>query len=232
MTDENYNLRLLTFLKEKKAVTYESDRLQNQNGVSLVELVAVIAVIIIISTIALMNIGSSKQQLKRQNAAQELKSAFERARFDSVKRRAAVTGEQARVTIDANSFTLITDENQNGVVTDSVDSKVTSLSGLDITITSTLTLPVTVYFNKRGEVTDSAGVSISPSFLVCNPSCTIEGGNSNATVGNANLVLVTPTGTVNLLPGGSAIPTFAAPSGITNVSTTSQIRSDVIINGN
>jgi prepilin-type N-terminal cleavage/methylation domain-containing protein len=232
MTDENHNLRLLSFLKEKKAVQYESHKLQNQNGVSLVELIAVISIIVIIATLALMNTGSSKQQLNRQNAAQELKSAFERARFDSVKRR-ATTGEQAKVTIDTNSFTLVTDANQDGDTTDSIDSQITNLAGSNISITSSLALPYTVYFNKRGEAVTSGSVSISPSFLVCNPSCTINpDGSSDANAGNANLVLVTPTGTVNLLPGGSAIPTFSAPSGITNVSGTNQIKSGVIINGN
>jgi Tfp pilus assembly protein FimT len=232
MADENYNLRLLIFLKEKRGMKYEFDDLQNQTGVSLVELLAVISIIALICVIAIMHMGTSKQQLSRQNVAQDLKVAFERARFDSVKRRALTTGEQAKVIIDTNSFTLVTDANQNGVMTDAVDSRVTNFAGQGISIASGLTLPATVYFNKRGEVTDSAGVPISPSFLVCNPSCTISGGNSNANASNGSLVLVTPTGTVNLLPGGSAIPSFAAPSPITNVSTTSQIKNDVIINGN
>lgn len=231
MADENNNLRLLSFLKDKKGVAGESGGQQKQTGVSLVELLAVVSIIGIISTIALMNMGSSKQQFRRQNVAQELKSAFERARFDSVKRRGENVGvdSRARVIVDATSFTLVTDVNQNGVLTDSVDSQVTNFSAQSISIASTLTLPATVYFNKRGEVTDSAGTSLSPSFLVCNPLCTISGGNSNANASNANLVLVTPSGTVNLLSGGSPIPNFAAPSPITAVTNTSQIKETVII---
>jgi prepilin-type N-terminal cleavage/methylation domain-containing protein len=232
MRGEISNFSLLKLLEAHKAVRFNSEKAQNQYGVTLVELLSVIAIIAIISTIALMQFGSSKQQFKRQNVAQELKTAFERARFDSVKRRADNTSIQAKVTVDANTFTLITDANQNGVTTDSGDSQVTDFSGQGISITSTLALPVTVYFNKRGEVTDSAGVSMSPSFLVCNPSCTISGNSSNANSSNASLVLVTPTGTVNLLAGGSAIPSFAAPSPISNVATNCQIRNDVIIKGN
>ena len=229
MADENNNLRLLSFLKDKKGVSHESAGQQKQIGVSLVELLVVISILIIISTIALMNMGSSKQQFKRQNVAQELKVAFERARFDSVKRRAVSTGEQARVIVDATSYTLVTDANQDGDLTDTVDTQVTNFAAQGISITSTLSLPATVYFNKRGEATDSASSSISPSFLVCNPFCTISGGNSNATASNANLVLVTPTGTVNLLAGGSPIPNFAAPSPITAVTNTTDIKPTVII---
>jgi prepilin-type N-terminal cleavage/methylation domain-containing protein len=236
MTKENYNLRLLTFLKEKEAVTNEWKKLQNQNGVSLVEMMAVISIIVIISALALMNIGSSKQQLKRQNVAQELKVAFERARFDSVKRRAEVISGgadyRARVTVDAASFTLLTDVNQDGDLDDAGDTRTTSFADQEIRIASNSTLPYTVYFNKRGETTNSLSGSISPSFLVCNPSCSISGTNSNATASNANLVLVTPTGTVNLLPGGSAIPSFAAPSNISTVPNTNAIKNNVIINGN
>jgi Tfp pilus assembly protein FimT len=54
----------------------------------------VILVLAIVSTIAIMNMGSSKIQLERQTVARELKVAFERARFDSVKRRAASAQQQ------------------------------------------------------------------------------------------------------------------------------------------
>jgi prepilin-type N-terminal cleavage/methylation domain-containing protein len=232
MRGEISNFSLIKLLEAHKPVRDDSRSAQNQYGVTLVELLSVIAVIAIISTIALMQFGSSKQQFKRQNVAQELKSAFERARFDSVKRRADSTSIQAKVVIDAGSFTLVTDNNANGSTGDPEDSRTTDFSGQNVSITSTLSLPATVYFNKRGEVTDSGGVSMSPSFLVCNPSCTISGGNSNANSSNASLVLVTPTGTVNLLAGGSAIPTFAAPSPLSNVAGSTGIRNDVIINGN
>lgn len=232
MRGEESSFSLFKFLEENKARNYDFDDLQDQHGITLVELLSVIAVIVIISTLALMQFGTAKHQFKRQNVAQELKSAFERARFDSVKRRADTTSIQAMVIVDTGTFTLVTDANNNGSLSDPEDSVTTDFSGQNVSITSTLTLPVEIYFNKRGEVTTSAGVSISPSFLVCNPSCTISGGNSNATSSNASLVLVTPTGTVNLLSGGSAIPAFSPPSGISNVAPGSQIRNDVIINGN
>jgi hypothetical protein len=45
-------------------------------------------------------------------------------------------------------------------------------------------------------------------------------------------VLVTPTGTVNLLSGGSSVPTFATPNNNSNVTSTTDIKSSVIANAN
>jgi prepilin-type N-terminal cleavage/methylation domain-containing protein len=238
MADENNNLRLLSFLKEKRFLTDDAGKTPNQHGVSLVELVVVILIIAIIATIALLNIATPKKQLTRQNVAQELKSAFERARFDSVKRRAEIDtinniDYRASVTVNETSFILVTDVNQDGDVADAADSLTTNFSADGVAVTSTtLTLPVTVYFNKRGEVINSAGSSMSPTFLVCNPSCAVSNGNSNANSSNANLVLVTPTGTVNLLSGGSSVPTFATPNNNSNVTSTTDIKSSVIANAN
>ena len=61
---------------------------QGQDGTTLVEALVVILIISIVAAMAIMNRGSADEQFKRQNLARELKVAFERARFDSVKRRA------------------------------------------------------------------------------------------------------------------------------------------------
>ena len=193
---------------------------QGQDGTTLVEALVVIVIISVVAAFAIMNRGSADEQFKRQNVARELKVAFERARFDSVKRRAE-GANQAHVVVDAGTFTLVTDVNQDGDTLDAVDSLTTNFAGQNISISSDGTsLPVTVTFDKRGETT----YTDDPVFLVCNGSCTF----SNDTSANANIVLVTPTGTVNLLPGGSALPTFGVPT-ITNVSTTAGVNPDVVL---
>jgi prepilin-type N-terminal cleavage/methylation domain-containing protein len=183
------------------------ENFQRESGLSLVELLIVITIIVIVSTIALMQFGSSKQQFSRQNVAQELKSSFERARFDSVKRRAKTSDgvPEASVVVNTNSISLTTYRESGGTYT--AETKTTSFSGQNINLVSYggTTLPVTVTYDRRGEATASSG---NPVFLVCNGTCTA----STDTAGNANIVLVTTTGTVNLLPGGSSIPTFAAPT--------------------
>jgi prepilin-type N-terminal cleavage/methylation domain-containing protein len=206
---------------------------QNQKGVSLVELLVVIMIITIISTIALMQFGSSKNQFRRQNVAQELKTAFERARFDSVKRRAEeiigtpTIDTRAKVTVNTNSFTLTVDKNGNGTIEQPDDDSVNNFGSQNVTITDTagitMTSPVTVFYNKRGEVTDNAGIPVNPIFIVCNGTCTSTPNSSNS-----NIVLVTPTGTVNLLAGGSAIPVFPTPA-VTSVPAATNIKRDVTL---
>jgi prepilin-type N-terminal cleavage/methylation domain-containing protein len=185
----------------------------HQSGLTVAELLVVMVVIAILAGFALMQRGSADEQFKRQNAAQGLKSALERARSDSVKRRADTSAVQAKVVVGTSSITLATDKNQDGVV-NSADEQVTDLSGLNVVIAGDagVSLPVTVSYNQRGEATavDLVG-DVAPIFWICNISC------SSPTVENSNIVLVTPTGTVNLLPGGAEIPTFSPPSGITSV---------------
>ena len=194
----------------------------NQKGVTLVELLAVISIIVIVSTIAFMSFGSSKKQLSRQNVARELKVAFERARFDSVKRRAQ-SGNQASVVVEGNSFTLKTDVDQNGTI-EAGEERVNTSWNSDISILSqngsASTPTITVAFNKRGETDTTGGTAV---FLVCNGDCRTP--NSS----NSNLVLVTATGTVNILPGGTTTPTFAAPS-VTPVPHSANIRAETRIN--
>jgi prepilin-type N-terminal cleavage/methylation domain-containing protein len=192
-------------------------KLRNQRGVSLVELLIVIALIVVVSTLALMQFRTPSIQLKRQNVAQELKSAFERARFDSVKRRATGSA-QASVVVAPNSFTLKTDIDRDGNIETDEDRVNTSWdAAISIRQQSGPISPsVTVTFNQRGEITSTGDTA----FLVCNGNC------STSTSGNSSLVIVTATGTVNLLPGGNAVPTFSPPS-VSNVSTVANINPNV-----
>lgn len=208
-------------------------------GLSVVELLIVITIISIVGGVAVMKMGTPNRQLKRQNVARELKVALERARFDSVKRRAlsdmtpataysATDDSRARVIITDTSYTLITDNNRNGdLINDdgtpeSGDANVTSLAGQDVVIAGTggISLPVTVLFNQRGEATLSGGGSAS--FYICNASC------SSPTSDNANLLLVTPTGTVNLLPGNASAPSFASAN-VTTIGTTTGLSNTVAL---
>ena len=190
---------------------------QNQSGVAYVELLVVIAIIAVVATLALMQWGRSREQFRRQNVARNLKVAFERARFDSVKRRADDTTIYAKVVLlgtsdSATSYKLVTDTNMDSVLT-TADEVSTSFGDQQINIYAlpgvAMDFPVTVAFNMRGEViaTGAGGGAILPSFLVCNGDCR-SGPNSS----NSNIVIVTPTGTVNLLAGGGGPPSFDDPS--------------------
>jgi prepilin-type N-terminal cleavage/methylation domain-containing protein len=196
-----------------------------QSGVTITELLVVVVVIGVICGFALMQGGGSNVQFKRQSIAQELKTALERARFDSVKRRADGTIPQARVVINETSFTLTTDQNQDGVL-DSSDDQPTTFSGQNIVIglDDGAAFPVTVIYTQRGEaIATSASLDMEPVFWVCNVSC------ASPDDANANIVLVTPTGTVNLLPGSSSPPTFSSPTGLTSVPPSNSINNTAAV---
>ncbi len=191
---------------------------RGEAGVSYVELLVVIVVIAVVASLAIFGRGNANAQFQRQNAATELKVAFERARFDSVKRRAVEANTYAGVLVAANSITLKTDTNGNGITTDAADSLTTNLpAGVVIERINGGTLPVTVNFNMRGETIVPTG---SVQFRVCNLSC------ASPTAANANLVIVTPTGTVNMLPGDAEPPTFTNPN---LPAVTTGIRTDVVL---
>lgn len=170
---------------------------------SLVELIIVILIISVVASLALLQRGSANEQFQRQNASRELKYAFERARFDSVKRRAEGAGP-AEVIVASDRFTLRTDADLN---TSGLESVVTLLPpNISIAIYEGGSGNVTVSFDKRGETTTTGATD--PIFLICNDTCTA----ANDTSANANIVLITATGTVNMLPGGVTQPSFTPPT--------------------
>jgi prepilin-type N-terminal cleavage/methylation domain-containing protein len=187
----------------RQGMRYVDKRIRGERGVTVVELLVVIIIIAIVAAFALMQRGSADAQFRRQNIAHELKFAFERARFDSVKRRAEGAGP-AQVVVDADRFTLQTDSDLDSPGLESFETALPP----DISIARFEggTGVVTVTFDKRGEATITGATD--PIFLVCNGTC--SAGNDAAD--NANIVLITATGTVNLLAGGvTPQPSFSPP---------------------
>jgi prepilin-type N-terminal cleavage/methylation domain-containing protein len=194
-----------------------------QSGLSLVELLVVIVIIVILATFALMQRGSANEQFQRQNVSRELKVAFERARFDSVKRRAECAN-RAKVIVDTNSFTLWTDTDLDGTPESGESITTTAPANIVISHHSGVSLPVTLYFNKRGDIDprDASDTVIDPAFYACNNSCAVPAND------NANLILVTQTGTVNLLSGTATIPSFGV-SGGTAVNASIEINDNLLL---
>ncbi|HEX8250892.1 MAG TPA: prepilin-type N-terminal cleavage/methylation domain-containing protein [Pyrinomonadaceae bacterium] len=188
-----------------------------QKGFSLLELIVVITIVAIVSVMAITQFGRTETRLQRQNIARELKVYLERARFDSVKRRASNPADMARVTItNATAFNVTTDMNVNGTI-DSADTRFMSLNGrTDARITgNNLIFPIVILFDHRGQATaiddNGNGAVINPTFTICDANCTFASANAN----NSTVITITPTGTVAMLNGGSTIATVNAP----NVST-------------
>lgn len=188
-----------------------------QTGVSIIEIVIAVTIIAVIATMAVTQLGNAKTQFQRENVARAFKNYLERARFDSVKRRAANPADMARVVINsATSFTSRIDQNQNGKLDANEQNEVSFSGGSDVRLYGPSTnFPITLRFDQRGYLiaTDSTGAVINPVFSICNGACT----TSTMTNGNSNIVSISPTGTVAMNAGGETPQTFSDPT-VGNVS--------------
>ena len=202
-----------------------------QSGKSIIEILIVLVVGAILLTTAVTRMGSAQSNMQRQNLASEFKVNLDRARFDSIKRRPSTLDTQAKVKIlSATSYSVTTDLNQNGAL-ETFESQAKDISGSNTVkiISSTESFPITIRFDWRGKAIayNSTEQPVTmPNFYFC------EGTGCNAstaTSSNANIITISPSGTVNLSKGGSTVPTFLAPN-ISNVNTNSGINPLVKVN--
>lgn len=193
----------------------KTERFNSQRGASIIEILIVLVVVAILSTAAIMQLGSSRTDLQRQRIAREFKVYLERARFDSVKRRAVNVNDMAKITLgneasnNATSFSAALDFNGDGKLLASETREVdfTQRSQTQIIVNDTLNYPVTIRFDQRGHITatdnSTPAKDVTPVFTICS-------GNCSATSPDATVISISPTGTVAVLktaPGASPLPT-------------------------
>jgi len=191
----------------------------------------VVTIIAIIAVLAMTQFGRTETRLQRQNIARELKIYLERARFDSVKRRATNANDMARVVIvSATAFNVTTDMNLNGTI-DTADTRFMSLNGrTDARITgNNLIFPIIIRFDQRGQATAVNGnnAEVTPSFTICDADCTIATANAS----NATVITVTPTGTVAMSNGGETLSNINAPN-VSTLAGNNSISNLVYVNSN
>src|SRR5438128_1555056 len=120
----------------------------SQSGASLMEVLIVVAIAAILVTFAITQFGRSNRNLDRQNIAREFKVSLERARFDSVKRRASSSADESTVTVlSPTSFSYTTDLNQNGQIDNPAETRTVDFAsrGSDVTIAGTaFVYPITI----------------------------------------------------------------------------------------
>lgn len=220
-------------------------RLDPQSGISIIEILIVVVVIAILSTVAIMQLGRSKTDLQRQRIAREFKVYLERARFDSVKRRADVReintvkySDMSRVILtSATSFTAVTDLNQNGTVLNADGTleagdkhlvDFTQRSDTKIVVSDETLInkyPITILFNRRGHITatDKFNNPVDPVFTICSHNC-------SGTSPEATVISVSTTGTVAVLKNGQSPSALPFPSPISTA--TPQYNCYVLVNSN
>ena len=199
-----------------------------QLGASVLELLIVLAVSAVLAGLAVSQFAGSRQNLTRQNVARAFKNSLERARFDSVKRRASSESTMATVTImNATSYVITTDRNQNGSL-EGADSQTIDLSGnssVQILFPPGNVAPVSVAFDQRGHasIEDYNGNNVEY-FLFCGEGCT----SSNANSSNSSVIYVSTTGTVAMIGGGETLPAVTDPV-VSDVSSTDGINADLTV---
>lgn len=162
---------LLSFTLEPYKMRFQTK--SSQGGFSLFELLIVLIIIGVLTTLALRQLGSSRVDFQRQRIVREFKIYLERARFDSVKRRAEASAERASVVLtNARSFTVSLDFDGDGVMrpeeTRIVNFADRSDAIIQVDDDVILNYPVTIAFDRRGLVTATdANGPITPLFTIC-----------------------------------------------------------------
>ena len=143
-----------------------------QQGFSILEVLIIVTLAGVLMTFALIQIGGAKTDVQRQNIVREFKNYLERARFDSVRRRAVADAEMATITLTTStSFVAKVDFNGDGQLstteTRSVDFN--DRTNTQIYVSETLNYPVKIRFNHRGQTTatDSLGNPVASVFRIC-----------------------------------------------------------------
>ena len=131
-------------------------------GFSVLELLIVVAMISVLVGFALLQITEARQDLARENAAQQLAAYLEKARLDSIRRHPSTTVQMAQITIlDANSYSVTIDANWDGALDAPRVIRMPAGSNLQFNAP----FPRTIYFNWRGRTVDASGNPPTPHFV-------------------------------------------------------------------
>jgi prepilin-type N-terminal cleavage/methylation domain-containing protein len=146
-----------------------------QAGFSLVEMTIVLTVIAVLTTFALLQFRTSKVDLERQAIAREFKVYLERARFDSVRRRAEGADQATLTLTSASSFTVRMDFDGDGDLA-AHEARIVDFSQKSqtlILVSDSFNYPLQIRFDRRGHVqtADGLGNEVDPVFTICS-NCT------------------------------------------------------------
>jgi type II secretory pathway pseudopilin PulG len=199
------------------------EQTKNQKGFSIVELLIVTVIVMTLSTTALFTIRKAHIDFQRQNLARDFKTLLDRARYDSIKRRAVSSSDRAKVIINnKRSMSLVSDMNQDGTLVPANEIKVLDFAGTDTGkfIVTNTNFPYTVSYDQNGyvTVTDNTGAAVSLAFTICNYNCSdATGATINAR--DTSIINISATGTSTILRGTETLATTTNPTVSQNTST-------------
>jgi hypothetical protein len=123
----------------------------------------------------------------------------------------------------------LVDLNQNGAVDPTNEERAVSFAERSkvkiVGNVTDLAYPITITFDRFGNTKAVNGVNavIAPVFTFCEGECTLE----TANVTNSNIISLSATGTVAMLNGGEALPTFENPT-VTSVANCTAVNNWVV----
>ena len=180
---------------------------------SVLEILVVLALLGILSTLAFLQLRKSRTDFERQNIVREFKNYLERARFDSVKRRAVTNAEMATIVLNGpSSFsaTIDFDVKRHIIPAETRTVNFSQRSPTQISVSDTLNYPVTIRFDRRGQATavDAANNAVTPVFRIC----------SDCSVGSTNVsyLSISASGTI---ADTTTAPGTLPPPAITSANT-------------
>lgn len=169
-------------------------RSRGERGVTVLEALVVLAMIMVVMVFALLRITQAQQSLRLDNEVRQFKAYLEKARVDSIRRRAQTDAQMAKVTINSlTSYTVQIDSDGNGVLDPPRQINLKPQGGLTF---AGLTPPAVIRYNWRGRTADAAGQPVSiPAFTLkdsYSAGSTISLSGSGMALGdNVNMTTVT-----------------------------------------
>ena len=185
-----------------------NNRFADARGVSVVELLIVVAMVSVLVGFALMQVAGARQDLARENAAVQLAAYLEKARLDSVRRHPTTAAQMAQVTIlNANFYSVTIDGNWDGAL--DAPRVISMPAGSNLQFNTPY--PRTIYFNWRGRTVDASGNPATPDFV----SMTHSYGTSR--------IDLTPAGQPSLVGAPVSSPVVNSTAPAPSLRTTTQV---------